>query len=310
MWKENNKFVSKKEYLIKTFSRTKKKDYENYVLNSIWQRLDNLDIKPVTQQYVKRSDNTYALLDLYFPQINIAVECDEEGHRGNLENDILRERDIARMLSSIHSEGIEICRIDVGRDKDINEVNVQIKTVVEKIKEKYENMGSPKWTIEDPVSVAKRHKRISVQDDLNFRTINDVARLFGGRSYASGPRPCTFKLNDDYQVWCPKMAIQTENGLMPGNHRWFNSISDDTNTIYEKYIGNKSITTEQAYYQGGANAFQRAITKKRVVFAYMKNSLGETYYKFIGVFKFSRFENNSAVLVREKDEIDLNLFNL
>ena len=68
---------AKKEYLIKTLSRTKRKDYENYVIGAIWHRLNNLEIKPVSQQYVKRSDDKYALLDLYFPQINVGIECDE-----------------------------------------------------------------------------------------------------------------------------------------------------------------------------------------------------------------------------------------
>ena len=54
--------TEKREYLIKTLSRTKRKDYENYVIGAIWHRLNNLEIKPVSQQYVKRSDGKY---DLY-----------------------------------------------------------------------------------------------------------------------------------------------------------------------------------------------------------------------------------------------------
>ena len=63
----------KLEYLVKTFSRANKKDYENYNLTGIWHRLNILDIKPVIQQYVKLIDGTYALIDLYFPQINLGV---------------------------------------------------------------------------------------------------------------------------------------------------------------------------------------------------------------------------------------------
>lgn len=59
----------KREYLIKTLSRTKRKDYENYVINAIWHKLNRLDVQPVTQQYIRRSDGKYALVDLYFPQI-------------------------------------------------------------------------------------------------------------------------------------------------------------------------------------------------------------------------------------------------
>lgn len=52
----------KLEYLVKTFSRTNKKDYENYILTCIWHRL----IKLVTQQYVKLIDGIYALIDFIF----------------------------------------------------------------------------------------------------------------------------------------------------------------------------------------------------------------------------------------------------
>ena len=79
--------TEKREYLIKTLSRTKRKDYENYVVGAIWHRINNLEIKPVSQQYVKRNDGKYALLDLYFPQINVGIECDEAYHEHNTEPD-------------------------------------------------------------------------------------------------------------------------------------------------------------------------------------------------------------------------------
>lgn len=83
--------MDKLEYLIKTFSRTKRKDYENYILNAIWQKIDCLDIRPVTQQYVKGDNNEYYLIDLYFPQLNIGVEVDEAFHKKNIESDLKRE---------------------------------------------------------------------------------------------------------------------------------------------------------------------------------------------------------------------------
>ena len=54
----------KQDYLYRMFSHhTKDKEKENYVVNTIWARLDDLNIKPVTQQYVRRP-NGYALIDL------------------------------------------------------------------------------------------------------------------------------------------------------------------------------------------------------------------------------------------------------
>ena len=98
--------MDKVEYLIKTFSRTKRKDYENYILNAVWQKIDCLDLRPVTQQYVKGHDNEYYLIDLYFPQINIGVEVDEAFHKNNVESDLKRELTIEEKLSSIREESL------------------------------------------------------------------------------------------------------------------------------------------------------------------------------------------------------------
>jgi len=86
--------MDKKEYLFKTLSRTNRKDKENYVVNRVYSRLNDLEIQPVTQQYVQRPNLKFALLDLYFPQFNLAVECDEEKHKHTLEEDQIRTVDI------------------------------------------------------------------------------------------------------------------------------------------------------------------------------------------------------------------------
>ena len=62
-----NERTWKQRYLYRMFSHhTQDKEMENYVVNAIWARLDDLNVKPVTQQYVRRP-NGYALIDLYFP---------------------------------------------------------------------------------------------------------------------------------------------------------------------------------------------------------------------------------------------------
>ena len=62
----------KRDYLVKTFSRTKKKDYENYILNAIWQKLNRVDVQPVTQQYVRHDDGKYSFTCLLF---NVRKYC-------------------------------------------------------------------------------------------------------------------------------------------------------------------------------------------------------------------------------------------
>ena len=82
----------KAEYLYKTFvSRTRRKSHECYIVNAIWQRLymQGYEIEPVTQKYVRRSDGNghkFALIDLFFPALDLAIEIDEAYHKGTSVN--------------------------------------------------------------------------------------------------------------------------------------------------------------------------------------------------------------------------------
>ncbi len=49
-------YDKKRECLVKIFSPTNRKVYENYITNVICHKLGKLDIQPITQQYVKRID--------------------------------------------------------------------------------------------------------------------------------------------------------------------------------------------------------------------------------------------------------------
>ena len=43
---------SKVDYLAKSFSRTTKKKFEHYVITAIYYKINNYELKPVTQQLV------------------------------------------------------------------------------------------------------------------------------------------------------------------------------------------------------------------------------------------------------------------
>lgn len=101
-------------YLIRALSRTKRKDYENYVVNAIWNRLAMGDVKPVTQQLVLWPDGRRSFVDLYFPQAMIGVECDEAYHQGQRERDREREITITDVLRQIRGEDYRALHVDVS----------------------------------------------------------------------------------------------------------------------------------------------------------------------------------------------------
>ena len=131
---------SKVIYLAKTLSRTKRKDYENYVVNAIWNRVNDYRLVPVTQQYVTDGKGNRYFIDLYFPQLKIGVECDE-GYHASKEQKILdadREMTISDVLEQINAGEYIALHVDVTQSWEM--VESQINDHVATIKAKSEEL--------------------------------------------------------------------------------------------------------------------------------------------------------------------------
>lgn len=81
---------NKKDFVVKK--------YENYVITALLHDERLRDLKPITQYYVPISDTNYALVDLYYPQINLVIEVDEPHHLDNKEADLERQKAIEDRL--------------------------------------------------------------------------------------------------------------------------------------------------------------------------------------------------------------------
>jgi very-short-patch-repair endonuclease len=128
--------MDKLQYLRKVFAHTIGKTFENYVITQIWAKVEDFGLYPITQQYVKRK-NGYALIDLYFPQINFAIEVDEFAHENNKILDKIRMDEIFGSIEGIKSERI--------KEGNYDSVKKQINDVVNKINEKVKQLGPFKW---------------------------------------------------------------------------------------------------------------------------------------------------------------------
>ena len=290
----------KRDYLIKTFSRTKRKDYENYIINGIWHKLNRTDIQPITQQYVKRSDGKYALIDLYFPQVNLGIEIDEEYHVNNNEHDLLREMTMEQLLSACaETKDFKLLRIKAYQSLD--DINIQIEEVVREVKERATKYNIEVWDInENPVEKALKYKRLSVNDNLSFDTIGQICYCFGKNTPKT--QHSYFYIGNNYQLWCQKLAIRVDNNFMSVSKGWINILSDDWNTISESNDDKSIINTSSPI------SFPE---RKRIVFAKSKDTLGRNKYRFIGIFKLNIDESKSGEVIiynRVAEELDLSIF--
>lgn len=278
--------MDKVEYLIKTFSRTKRKDYENYIINAIWQKIDYLHIRPVTQQYVKGIDNEYYLIDLYFPQINVGVEVDEAFHKKNVEADLKRELTIEEKLSSIREDNLfQLKRVDATLP--LPELTKRIETVASEIKEIIAKNSITEWDTD--VSAANQIKEkgyISVDDFYRFRLITDVANQLFFKNY-KGYQQAIFKTlinNEPAQVWFPTISTEEKKE----HTQWLNYLNEDWSVITEVNI------------REDGQAMNHDLRELRVVFAKIKNNFGVFRYRYIGNFRLMDISEDKTIRTYKK----------
>lgn len=134
-------YDDKNDYLYRTFAKNKQQK-ENYVINAIYSRINCKELKPVTQQCIRfEGTKKYYRIDLFFPQLNIGIECDEVYHKNQILRDEKRTEDIKDKLNSIvlQKNKYILYRIDATLSYNelydrINKVALEIKGKCKKIK--------------------------------------------------------------------------------------------------------------------------------------------------------------------------------
>ena len=276
----------KRDYLLKTFSRTKGKDFENYILNAIWHKLDRSDIQPVTQQFIKRSDGRYALVDLYFPQLCVGIECDEAHHIEHAEKDHRRELTMEQMLSAYdETEDFQLFRIRAY--ESIESVERQIDETVAGIKDKIRRTVFQPWDFnESPYDIAIKKCMIHVADRLAFRTIVEICRCFG-REY-KGMQRAYLQIGPEQHLWCPKLAICIDGKHQSVSRGWINVLTDDWENIIESNDDLDKLSKHESI---------KFPNRARITFAKSTDILGRSAYRFIGVYKIDHGDSRASKTV-------------
>jgi hypothetical protein len=285
--------LTKSEYILKQLNKSKNKIYEAYVTHRIFNAIKRFDLRFSCQQYVNFENNNYALLDMYFPDLNVQVEIDE-GHHNHKENIKLDEErqefiigilnlkkdDLKELRVKIYDETKLKCIEEI--DKDIDEVIVKIKNIIHKL-------NPEAWNYDEDFSYKKylNKKIIKVSDNIQLKYISDVINLFGGKkdgnhfkkaSQVKGYGELSHLKSHGIYYWCPQK-----------NHKnWENTLSKDGLTIREKDY--------EDYPQDEI---------KRATFFKAKDNLGNEFYRFVGLFKFIGKRGGFNVFERTSDSIEV-----
>lgn len=283
--------MNKDQHLLNILTKVKHKRYEHFVVSRIIHNLCSTDIKVVSQQLVRRPSGR-ALLDLYFPQINVSLEVDEPQHEGERHKqlDELRSRDIIEATNLTEKRiTVEGSLAELARLTDDF-----LSFILSRVEEERKQGRWKPWDFDNELTSKPHLERgyIDASEDVLLRKHTDAIELFGVslKAHQRGgwipPRETGLAM-----VWFPKLY---QNG------DWDNSLSNDGSMIIEKRLGGN------ARYQPGSDG--RGDDHRRAVFARREEPLIGTLYRFVGVFKFdvdaSRREGG-AVYYKVADRIDL-----
>lgn len=265
--------MNKYDYIKRQLAKTNKKNDENYIITRIWHLLDNYDIKINTQQYVVRSNKyqkvEYGLIDLYFPQFNLAIEIDEAHHK----NDINQTLDEIRKNDIVHALDCEFIRIDAT--ESLEKIHEKIDQIVEKINSLTKEKWFVPWDAEkeyDPNTYIEQGY-IDADDNISLRLVADCCNVFGA-GYAHGIQKsgAPHKFEEDTDIKRLK--------FFP-NETWNNQLLENE----ELFIEYNTIPEEnEAYFQ--KRMYQ--LNQKIALFAYAKTSSGRFEAIFKGFYVLNR----------------------
>ena len=286
----------KLECMERLFAKISKKKTESYVISRIWHQLDDDRVKFVIQQYIRRTQDKYALADLYLPQLNIFIEINEPYHKDK--NGVLREIDKIR-----NEEILNVTRskpIVIDCDCDITEIHRQVTDVVNLIRQRISELGDnfKPWDEANTLTVEYHRNKgyLKVEDNECLRTTEDVAAVFGtkpkhrGFLRASGAAVPNRK---NEIAWWPN----TEHRL------WCNQFSEDGMYIYE-------YPKAEDKRAGHLQHWLSAPEETRITFLRYKDDLGFCFYRFVGVFRLDKeksLQENKCVWERISDTYQLDV---
>ncbi len=256
--------------MTRLFAKICKKKTETYVINRIWHQLNDDRVKFVVQQYIRKTQDKYALADLYLPQLNIFIEINEPFHKNNKEVDKIRNEEILQVTHS-HLEIIDC-------DNSIEVIHSQISEVVQKIKVAIKEQGNKfiPWDGGSTLSVEYHQRKgyLKIDDNEYIHTIDEAFAVFGAKAKHRGflrVAGATIPNKENWIVWCPNSV-----------HRiWSNELSDDGLAIREYNKANEQLRKEHV------ERFT-SINQTRITFFRDEDELGFRFYRFAGIFEINK----------------------
>ena len=282
------------EYHLNSLSKIKHKKWELFVVSRIVHGIWNSGIEYTCQQYVKTKSGDYFLADICFPSLGIWCEINEMGHvhKQKRFDDDLRKSEIMQ-VTNWECVDFNVFSSKDGKQRPLKLLISEVDGFVTELKQRFRRLlaeGAIEWWMPGDRYLPDKYinqQCIKVGDNVAFRYQRDALRLFG---YDGGhfQRAAWLTGDPNYMVWFPK--------LYP-NEGWKNSISEDGTVIKTQPIAQSLVKNRKPPPPGS-----------RIVFARNKNRLGETVYRFTGVFDLQSISGQLETYELTSDSVCLSLF--
>lgn len=263
-------------------SKISHKKFELYVISRIIHKLDDPEIEYVFQQYATRDDQSgeYALIDLYLPQFDFAIEVDEPCHLKRMTEDQMRMKEIPEYYSISHIE-----RVDCSQT--IAAVNAKIDDIVNKINIiKARLIADGKYKPWDGLSGYDHYMNtglLIINDHTKLSSPTEICRCFGlDNAGRQGSRTWTDPRDSrKYKLWWPKENYEDSDGHVSG--RWYNKMEEDEEGTWIIEADMTSVQASEEHVKAARR--ERSRYPRRIVFFAKKNWTGDRVYDFWGVYE-------------------------
>ena len=290
--------MDKLEYVVRSLSRGTNKKYETYVINAIYQKVNNPNLIIETQKEIRLENGYRPLIDFFLPQLNIAIEVDE-GYHANEEQqkrDIWREKSINSQIGKpCIGDSIQFERV-VAHDATLEGLNQRIDEVVSLIKDKLLKRTTPLVWKSRVEIIEEIKKRGTIEVDDCFDNNVEIINIVYGKNL-KGWRKAGYRM-----LWFPVISDKDEEEHLSNRASWQNFFNSTHSIIYERSIEESTNHNKKEWALNDEKS-----GSKRIVFVRDRDSFGKPRKRFAGVFKASGWDDNKNAQIWNLKQIEITI---
>lgn len=164
----------KHDYLIQNLKRGFGKPMETFVISSFCLDIRLRNLKPIFQHPIRKDGLESAYLyDLYYPDLKVIVEVDEDHHEGTKTEDEKKESHARTMIPGLHFFRIRFHESHASLIDQIENTKSKILCIAKEIGEDKVRWVENQFNVEDTISSLSKTVVVSISRNKSFGSLCD-----------------------------------------------------------------------------------------------------------------------------------------